>query len=168
MQVMRGNEGWHTDSSYMPLSAKASVLSAHVVPPAGGETEWADMRAAFEALDDATRERIAKLSAYHSIRYSQARIGDTGPGIGYGKGQIAQLEPAAEVGQGQGQGQDLDAHGLALRRGPDLGESEGFGCIGGKAALQRLGQVLAQDIGIERPRRRCRGGGKAQDQENGD
>ena len=84
MQIMRGNEGWHTDSSYMPLSAKASVLSAHVVPPAGGETEWADMRAAFESLDDATRERIAKLSAYHSSRYSQARLGDTGPGIGYG------------------------------------------------------------------------------------
>jgi alpha-ketoglutarate-dependent taurine dioxygenase len=86
MQIMRGNEGWHTDSSYMPLSAKASVLSAHVVPPTGGETEWADMRAAFEALDNATRERITKLSAHHSIRYSQARIGDTGPGLGYGYG----------------------------------------------------------------------------------
>ena len=84
MQIMRGNEGWHTDSSYMRLAAKASVLSAHVVPPAGGETEWADMRAAYEALDEATRERVAGLSAYHSIRYSQARIGDTGPGIGYG------------------------------------------------------------------------------------
>jgi alpha-ketoglutarate-dependent taurine dioxygenase len=84
MQIMRGNEGWHTDSSYMQLSAKASILSAHVVPPTGGETEWADMRTAYEALDDATRERIAELSAYHSIRYSQARIGDTGPGIGYG------------------------------------------------------------------------------------
>ena len=84
MQIMRGNEGWHTDSSYMPLSAKASVLSAHVVPSAGAETEWADMRAAFEALDDTTRARVAELSAYHSIRYSQARIGDTGPGISYG------------------------------------------------------------------------------------
>ena len=77
MQIMRGNEGWHTDSSYMPCSAKASILSAHVVPPSGGQTEWADMRAAHAALDDATRERIADLSAYHSIRYSQARIGHT-------------------------------------------------------------------------------------------
>ena len=84
MQIMRGNEGWHTDSSYMPLSARASVLSAHVVPASGGETEWADMRAAFEALDDSTRGRIAGLSAYHSIRYSQARIGDHSAGIGYG------------------------------------------------------------------------------------
>jgi alpha-ketoglutarate-dependent taurine dioxygenase len=75
MQVMMGNEGWHTDSSYMRLSAKASVLSAHVVPAHGGETEWADMRAAYDALDEAMRARIAHLSAYHSLRYSQARMG---------------------------------------------------------------------------------------------
>ena len=75
MQIMMGNEGWHTDSSYMRVSAKASVLSAHVVPTHGGETEWADMRAAYDALDDAMRARIAGLSAYHSLRYSQARIG---------------------------------------------------------------------------------------------
>ncbi|MDJ0847977.1 MAG: TauD/TfdA family dioxygenase [Myxococcota bacterium] len=98
MQILRGNEGWHTDSSYMPLAAKCSVLSAHVVPPAGGETEWADMRAAFEALDEETRERIADLSAYHSIRYSQARIGDTGPGIGYGyEGHEPPLRPLVKI-----------------------------------------------------------------------
>src|ERR1044071_9168436 len=62
---LRGNEGWHTDSSYMPLAAKASVLSAQVVPSADGETEWADMRAAYEAHDEATRRRIAGLSAHH-------------------------------------------------------------------------------------------------------
>jgi alpha-ketoglutarate-dependent taurine dioxygenase len=75
MQLMRGNEGWHTDSSYMPLAAKASVLSAQVVPSAGGQTEWADMRAAYDALDEVTKARIAKLSAYHSLYYSQGRIG---------------------------------------------------------------------------------------------
>lgn len=85
MQIMRGNEGWHTDSSYMQLAAKASVLSAHVVPSTGGETEWADMRAAYDALDAATRARIATLSAYHSLRYSQARIGhDAAVGASYG------------------------------------------------------------------------------------
>jgi alpha-ketoglutarate-dependent taurine dioxygenase len=75
LQMLRGNEGWHTDSSYMPVSAKASMLSAHVVPPSGGDTEWADMRAAYDALDEATRARIAPLSAFHSIRWSQARAG---------------------------------------------------------------------------------------------
>ena len=82
MGILRGNEGWHTDSSYMPLAAKASILSAVVVPESG-RTEWADMRAAYEALDEPTRQRIAPLSAHHSIRYSQARIGDTTE-FGYG------------------------------------------------------------------------------------
>jgi len=85
MQIMRGNEGWHTDSSYMRLAAKASVLSAHVVPSTGGETEWADMRAAYDALDELTRARIANLAAYHSLRYSQSRIGhDAAVGSSYG------------------------------------------------------------------------------------
>ena len=85
-KVLRGNEGWHTDSSYMPLSAKASVLSAQVVPAQGGETEWADMCAAYDALDDATKDRIADLSAYHSLYQSQAKIGytiETGSGYGF-------------------------------------------------------------------------------------
>src|SRR5262245_36363255 len=83
MAILRGNEGWHTDSSYMPLAAKASVLSAEVVPSKGGQTEWADMRAAYLALEPALRERLEKLSAHHSIKYSQAKIGHTA-GEGYG------------------------------------------------------------------------------------
>lgn len=85
-KALRGNEGWHTDSSYMPLAAKASILSAQVVPSAGGETELADMRAAYDALDETTRERIADLSAYHSLYASQAKAGyvfKTGEGYGY-------------------------------------------------------------------------------------
>ena len=85
-QTLRGNEGWHTDSSYMPLAAKASVLSAQVVPPAGGETELADMRAAYDALDPARKDRIGDLSAYHSLYHSQAKIGhivESGGGYGY-------------------------------------------------------------------------------------
>ena len=76
MGILRGNEGWHTDSSYMPVAAKASMLSAHVVPPEGGQTEWADMRAAYDALDEATKERISGLAAYHSLHYSQQRAGE--------------------------------------------------------------------------------------------
>ena len=85
-QVLRGNEGWHTDSSYMPLAAKASVLSAQVVPPDGGETEWADMRAAWNALDEDEKHRIEDLSAHHSLYNSQAEAGfviETGAGYGY-------------------------------------------------------------------------------------
>jgi alpha-ketoglutarate-dependent taurine dioxygenase len=96
MQVVRGNQGWHTDSSYMPVSAKASILSALVVPSAGGDTEWADMRAAYDALDDATRTRIADLCAYHSIVYSQAKAGFAST-VGYGMDQAEQLRPLVKV-----------------------------------------------------------------------
>ena len=96
MQVVRGNQGWHTDSSYMPVSAKASVLSARVVPDAGGDTEWADMRAAYDALDAAMRARIADLDAFHSIAYSQVQAGfDTT--LGYGMDEPAQLRPLVKV-----------------------------------------------------------------------
>ncbi len=79
-QTMRsnvGNETWHTDSTYKPLSSKCAMLSAVVVPEHGGETELADMRAGYAALDEATKERIDGLSAFHSNQYSQAKdIGD--------------------------------------------------------------------------------------------
>jgi alpha-ketoglutarate-dependent taurine dioxygenase len=85
MQILIGNEGWHTDSSYMRVSAAASVLSAQVLPSRGGETEWADMRAAYDALDEAMRIRVEGLSAFHSLRYSQAEIGhDAKVGASYG------------------------------------------------------------------------------------
>jgi alpha-ketoglutarate-dependent taurine dioxygenase len=85
-KALRGNEGWHMDSTYMPLAAKAGLLSAIEVPPSGGETELADMRSAFDALDENTKNRIAELSAYHSLYASQAKIGhivETGSGYGY-------------------------------------------------------------------------------------
>ena len=85
MKLLAGNEGWHTDSSYMPLSATASVLSAHVVPSSGGQTEWADPRAAYDALDQATKDRIRDLTADHSYFHSQAKLGhEVAVGAGYG------------------------------------------------------------------------------------
>jgi len=85
-KTLRGNEGWHMDSTYMPLAAKAGVLSAKTVPPTGGETELADMRAAYDALDKNTKIEIEQLSAYHSLYQSQAKNGyivKTGTGYGY-------------------------------------------------------------------------------------
>jgi alpha-ketoglutarate-dependent taurine dioxygenase len=75
VKVLKGNMGWHADSTYMPVQAKGAVFSAHVVPKTAGETGWADMRAAYDALDSATRARIEGLSAYHSLHYSQAKEG---------------------------------------------------------------------------------------------
>jgi alpha-ketoglutarate-dependent taurine dioxygenase len=100
-QVLLGNEGWHTDSSYMPVSARASLLSAEVVTESGGETEWADMRAAWDALDESLRERVAHLAAHHSLRYSQARAGfASAPGSTYHYGldqDDAPLRPLVKV-----------------------------------------------------------------------
>ena len=73
--ILRGNMDWHADSTYMPVQAKGAVFSAHVVPDAGGATEWADMRAAYDALDAEMRARIDGLCAHHSLQYSQGRLG---------------------------------------------------------------------------------------------
>lgn len=75
IQSLQGNEGWHHDSTYMPIQAKGAVFSAEIVTTEGGSTGFADMRAAYETLDDETRDRIAGLSAHHSRRYSMERAG---------------------------------------------------------------------------------------------
>ena len=77
MRTNVGNEAWHTDSTYKPISSKCGMLSAVQVPEEGGETELADLRAGYAALDQATKHRIEGLSAYHSTQYSQANdVGD--------------------------------------------------------------------------------------------
>ena len=75
MKVLKGNMGWHADSTYMPVQAKGAVFSAEIVPTVGGHTGWADMRAAYDALDGDTREKVDRLSAYHSLHYSQSKLG---------------------------------------------------------------------------------------------
>lgn len=77
MRTNIGNETWHTDSTYWPVSSKCAMLSAVTLPPVGGETELADMRAGYAALDQATKDLIDDLSAYHSTQFSQANdVGD--------------------------------------------------------------------------------------------
>lgn len=102
MQVLKGNMGWHHDSTYMPVQARGAVFTAHVVPPEGGETGWADMRAAYEALPETLRERIADLSAHHSLRHSQAKMGhqpkagDDYSGYGFNV-EAAPLRPLVKI-----------------------------------------------------------------------
>ena len=75
VKVIRGNEGWHHDSTYMPIQALGAVFTADIVPDKGGLTGWADMRAAYDALDVHTQEKVDTLSAFHSYYYSQGRDG---------------------------------------------------------------------------------------------
>ncbi|HEY0383785.1 MAG TPA: TauD/TfdA family dioxygenase [Candidatus Elarobacter sp.] len=72
-----GNRLWHSDSSFQSPSARYSMLSAKEVPSAGGETEYADMRAAYDALPDPLKAQIEDLRAFHSIIYSRSTIGFT-------------------------------------------------------------------------------------------
>jgi alpha-ketoglutarate-dependent taurine dioxygenase len=75
IKLLKGNDDWHCDSTFVPIQAKGAVFTAHVVPSTGGATGWADMRAAYDALDTSMRNKIATLSAYHSLCHSQTKIG---------------------------------------------------------------------------------------------
>ena len=70
-----GNQLWHSDASFRPISGALSMLHAHVIPPKGGETEFADLRAAYDTLDDEMKSTIAPLSAVHSIFQSRGLLG---------------------------------------------------------------------------------------------
>jgi len=70
-----GNCLWHSDSSFRPIPAKFSLLSARVVNPIGGNTEFADMRAAYDALDDAAKAEIEDMICEHSLMYSRGTLG---------------------------------------------------------------------------------------------
>ncbi|MBU8539012.1 TauD/TfdA dioxygenase family protein [Falsiroseomonas tokyonensis] len=70
-----GNRLWHSDSSFKRVPAKYSMLHARSVPPAGGNTEFADMRAAWDALPPAEQDRLRGLVADHSLIFSRAMLG---------------------------------------------------------------------------------------------
>ena len=75
MSYNRGNQLWHSDSSFKEIPSKASLLSAREVPPSGGETEFADMRAAWDTLSAEKQVEISDLVAQHSLAYSRATMG---------------------------------------------------------------------------------------------
>jgi alpha-ketoglutarate-dependent 2,4-dichlorophenoxyacetate dioxygenase len=70
-----GDRLWHSDSSYAEIPAKYSALSGRVIPSWGGRTEFADMRAAYDALDERTRAEVEDLVCEHSLLYSRGSIG---------------------------------------------------------------------------------------------
>ena len=84
------NQLWHSDSSFQRPRAKYSMLSAVVVPPEGGETEFADLRAAYDALPDWRRRQVAGLTAVHFALHSRFLLGDTH----YSEAQRKAIPPA--------------------------------------------------------------------------
>ncbi len=72
-----GDRLWHSDSSYAVIPAKFSALSARAIPSWGGNTDFADMRAAYDTLDDRTKAEVEDLICEHSLIYSRAAVGFT-------------------------------------------------------------------------------------------
>jgi alpha-ketoglutarate-dependent 2,4-dichlorophenoxyacetate dioxygenase len=72
-----GNRLWHSDSSFRAVPAKYSILSGRRIATCGGDTEFADMRAAHDALDDATKAEIEDLVCEHSLIFSRGSLGFT-------------------------------------------------------------------------------------------
>jgi len=72
-----GDRLWHSDSSFRPVPAKYSLLSGRILPTWGANTEFADMRAAYDALDDRTRTEVEDLVCLHSLLFSREAIGFT-------------------------------------------------------------------------------------------
>ena len=73
-----GNRLWHTDSSFKATPSKYSMLHARRIPPEGGETEFADMRAAWDTLPEKMKAKVRDLICEHSLLYSRAQLGFTG------------------------------------------------------------------------------------------
>ena len=72
-----GDRLWHSDSSFRPVPAKYSLLSGRIIPSWGADTEFADMRAAYDALDERTKAEVDDLVCEHSLIYSRAAFGFT-------------------------------------------------------------------------------------------
>lgn len=70
-----GNRLWHTDASFQDPPGRYSMLHAKIVPPVGADTEYADMRAAYDALPAATKTQLEGLRVHHSIAYSRQTLG---------------------------------------------------------------------------------------------
>jgi alpha-ketoglutarate-dependent 2,4-dichlorophenoxyacetate dioxygenase len=87
-----GNMLWHSDSSYRVIPAKYSLLSARVVNPKGGNTEYADMRAAYDALDADTKAEIEDLVCEHSLLYSRGVLGP----LDYSEEERAMFRPVRQ------------------------------------------------------------------------
>jgi len=76
MLYQSGNQLWHTDSSFKPVPAMASLLSGREVPPIGGETEFVSMRHAYATLPEETKRRLEGKVTVHSILYSRSTIAE--------------------------------------------------------------------------------------------
>lgn len=87
-----GNRLWHTDASFRRVPGALSMLYAHIIPEEGGETEFADLRAAYDALPNKTKTELEGLVAEHSIWRSREQLGV----VKYSEEELASLPPVPQ------------------------------------------------------------------------
>ncbi len=131
----KANRVWHHDSSFKPVPARASLLSAREIPSAGGDTEFASMRAAFAALDPTEQDNLRGRVAIHDFGWSRARVD-------------AALVSVAERNQHPPVRQALvveeNAHGPALYLGAHARSIEGMDETQSRQLIDRLMALATQ------------------------
>ena len=132
----KANQQWHADSSFKPNPAKASLLSARLIPSQGGNTEYLAMRAAYAALPDAMKERIDGLVAIHDYAYGRSKID---PEL------VTPEERAAVPPVRQAMVLDHGVYGKSLYLGAHCAAIEGLDEAAGRALIDELMAFATRD-----------------------
>lgn len=132
----KANQQWHADSSFKPNPAKASLLSARMIPSKGGNTEYLSMRAAYAELPAATKERISGLVAIHDYAYGRSKID---PDL------VTPEERAAVPPVRQALVLDHGVYGKSLYLGAHCASIEGMDEAEGRALIDELMAFATQD-----------------------
>lgn len=131
-----GNRLWHSDSSFKPIPAKYSMLHARVVPPNGGQTEFADMRAAWDALPTNLKDMARDLVCHHSGIYSRQKLGFDD----FTAAEVARMKPVRQrlVRQHESTGR------MSLYLSSHAGQIEGWPTPEALVFLQELTEFATQ------------------------
>ena len=132
----KANRHWHTDSSFKPVPARASLLSARILPSLGGNTEFISMRAVYAALPEALKRRIEGRVGIHNFAYGRAKIA---PHLVTAEERTA-LPPVR-----QAMVLEHGAHGKSLYLGAHCAAVEGMTAEEGRALIDELMAFAAQE-----------------------
>jgi alpha-ketoglutarate-dependent 2,4-dichlorophenoxyacetate dioxygenase len=132
----RANQQWHADSSFKPVPAKASMLSARIIPSAGGNTEYISMRAVYAELPDELKQAVEGRVAIHDYTYGRSRID---PNL------VTAEERAAVPPVRQAMVLDHGPYGRSLYLGAHCASVEGLDQAEGRALIDRLMAFATQE-----------------------
>lgn len=132
----QANQQWHSDSSFKPVPAKASMLSARVIPSAGGNTEYLSMRAVYAALSADLKQAVEGRIAIHDYAYGRSKID---PNL------VTDAERAAVPPVREAMVLDHGVHGKSLYLGAHAASVEGMNEAKGRALIDRLMDFAMQE-----------------------